>query len=77
MDYESFIITFFTSSEANLIVILANDDIAKNNEEEIFCFFIKNLDLPWGKTKVQLVNPHPYEKKEKGFNIFLKKNSLT
>ena len=64
LDYESFIINFFSTSEGNLIISLANDDIAKNNDEEIFNFFMKNSDLPWGANIVKLFSPDLPNKKE-------------
>lgn len=54
LDYESFIITFITTTEGNMIISLANDDIAKNNDEEFFNIFIKNFEMPWGRQKIKL-----------------------
>jgi len=58
-------LTFCSTSKGNLIIILANNDVAKNIEEEVFIFKMTNSQLLWGEQKVTLLHPEYLENKEK------------
>lgn len=55
IDYETFCFTVISTSYQNLLIVIANDEITKNTEEDLFIFRYSSQNLPWKNKKIKLV----------------------